>query len=75
MNKPNIGIVGTGIYVPKNHMTAKEISDATNGIWSEDAVYQKLGIRQKTLPGPNDGTQEMGVYAALDCLKNTGVDV
>ncbi len=74
MNKPNIGIVGTGIYVPKNHMTAKEISDATNGIWAEDAVYQKLGIRQKTLPGPNDGTQEMGVYAALDCLKNTGVD-
>lgn len=74
MNKPNVGIVGTGIYLPENHMTAKEISDATNGVWSEDAVYQKLGIKQKTIPGPNDGTQEMGVYAALDCLKNTNVD-
>jgi 3-oxoacyl-[acyl-carrier-protein] synthase-3 len=55
-------------------MTAAEISKATGGKWSEEAVYQKLGIKEKTMPGPNDGTQEMGVYAALDCLKNTGVD-
>ena len=70
----NVGIVGTGIYLPKERMTAAEISKATGGKWSEEAVYQKLGIKEKTMPGPNDGTQEMGVYAALDCLKNTGVD-
>ncbi|HAV19605.1 MAG TPA: hypothetical protein DCX17_01085 [Firmicutes bacterium] len=74
MNKPVVGIVGTGIYIPKNVMTAREIAAATNGIWSERAVVQKLGIRQKPIPGPNDGTQEMGALAALDCLKNTGVD-
>jgi len=69
----NVGIVGTGIYLPDNYVTAKEISEATNGVWSEEAVISKLGIKKKIVPGENDGTQEMGVKAALDCLKNTGV--
>ena len=57
-------------------MTAKEISEATGGAWTEDAVLNKLGIRQKRVPSsdPCDGTQEMGALAALDCLKNTGID-
>jgi len=74
MNKPTVGIVGTGIYIPAGRMTAKEISQATLGVWSEQAVIEKLGIRQKAIPGVLDGTQEMGVYAALDALKNTGMD-
>jgi 3-oxoacyl-[acyl-carrier-protein] synthase-3 len=68
------GIVGTGIYIPKTKMTAAEISKATGGVWSEEAVIEKLGIISKPVPGPEDGTQEMGARAALDCLKNTGVD-
>ena len=74
--RKHVGIVGTGIYLPKTIMTAKDIADATKGIWTEEAVTSKLGIIQKSVPGPGleDGTQEMGVAAALDCLKNTGVD-
>ena len=76
MNQVNVGIVGTGIYLPKGRMTAKEISEATHGVWSEQAVIDKLGIREKTIPLelPQDGTQEMGALAALDALKNTGID-
>ena len=74
MKQTNVGIVGTGIYLPKQKVTAKEISEATKGVWAEEAVYQKLGIKQKLVPGEQDGTQEMGVRAALDALKNTGVD-
>ncbi len=74
MNKPTVGIVGTGIYIPEGRMTAHDISLKTNGVWSEQAVIEKLGIRQKSIPGPLDGTQEMGALAALDCLKNTGID-
>ena len=74
--KPNVGIVGLGVYLPKRKMTAKEISDATGGNWTEDAVINKLGIVEKYIPSdePCDGSQEMGALAALDCLKNTGVD-
>jgi 3-oxoacyl-[acyl-carrier-protein] synthase-3 len=76
MNKVNVGIVGTGIYLPKGRMTAREIADATKGVWSEQAVIDKLGIREKVVPSNEkiDGTQEMGALAALDCLKNTNID-
>lgn len=73
-NTTTVGIVGLGIYLPENTMSAKEIADATNGIWTESAITEKLGIVRKTIPGAGDGTQEMGAKAALDCLKNTGVD-
>ncbi|GAA0816181.1 3-oxoacyl-ACP synthase [Clostridium tertium] len=69
----NVGIVGLGLYVPETKMTAKEISEATNGIWSEEAVIKKLGIVEKTIPGENDGTQEMGVRAALDALNDANM--
>ncbi len=76
MEKANVGIVGIGLYLPNGRMTAKEISEATGGNWSEDAVINKLGIVEKCIPtnGPQDGTQEMGALAALDCIKNTGID-
>ncbi|OYT16774.1 MAG: hypothetical protein B7C24_06100 [Bacteroidetes bacterium 4572_77] len=67
----NIGILGTGIYIPDNYMTAKDIADKTNGIWTEEAIVEKLGIIKKPIPGENDGTQQMGVYASLEAIKNT----
>lgn len=66
----NVGIVGLGLYLPDTKVTAKEISDATNGIWNEEAIVKKLGIIEKTVPGIDDGTQEMGVRAAVDALKD-----
>ena len=74
--KDHVGIVGTGIYLPKDRMTAKEISEKTNGVWTEEAVIEKLGIKTKVVPSSSlsDGTQEMGALAALDALKNTGID-
>lgn len=74
MSKRTVGIVGTGIYIPSDTISAKEISEATQGIWAEQAIIDKLGFNKKPIPGPGDGTQEMGVKAALDCLSNTGVD-
>lgn len=70
----NVGIVGVGIYLPDTKMTADEISKATQGFWETEAVKEKLGIVEKTVPGPQDGTQEMGVYAALDALKDSDID-
>ena len=70
----NIGIVGTGIYLPENLITAKEIAEQTNGVWSPEAIEEKLGITSKTIPGEKDGTQEMGVNASKAVLNKTGID-
>lgn len=74
MSNTTVGIVGTGIYLPNQVMTAKEISEKTNGVWSEEAVIEKLGIKQKLIANDQEGSQEMSYLAAIDCLKNTGVD-
>lgn len=67
-----IGIVGTGIYLPKSKITAEEIASKTNGVWETEAVKTKLGINEKTIPDENDGTQDMGVWASEDVLRKTG---
>lgn len=74
--KDHVGIVGTGIYLPKGRMSAEEIAAETNGIWTKEAVIDKLGIKSKVVPSSNasDGTQEMGALAAIDAIKNTGID-
>ena len=74
MSKTHVGVVGTGIYLPKQKMTAKDIAEKTNGVWTESAVIEKLGIKEIYVPSDDDGTQEMAYLAAQDVLKNTGVD-
>jgi 3-oxoacyl-[acyl-carrier-protein] synthase-3 len=74
MSAQNVGIVGTGIYLPKQVMTAKEIADATVGVWTEEAVRDKLGITKKLVANSEEGAQEMSYLAAKDCLERTGVD-
>lgn len=49
----DVGIVGVGTYLPEKTMKAAEIAGLTNGVWSEDAVINKLGIKQRYLPGPD----------------------
>lgn len=74
MSKDNhVGIVGTGIYLPKKTMSAKAIADQTKGNWTEENIIHKLGIKQIYIPSKDDGTQEMALKAAQNALKNTGV--
>lgn len=74
MNNEVVGIRGLGVYLPKQTMSAKEISEATGGNWSEEAVYKKLGIRKKYIAGKEDGTQEMGAKAAKAAIEDAGID-
>lgn len=70
----NIGVIGIGTYIPSTFMDAAQISEATGGKWSEEAVRTKLGINKKPVPGENDGTQEMGAIAAKKAIENAGID-
>lgn len=72
--KSKVGIIGIGTYIPDSNMSAKEISEATKGVWSEEAVIEKLGIVKKPIASKNEGTQEMGAIAAKRALENSGID-
>ena len=69
-----VGILGLGVYLPEGRMSAKEIADATQGVWSEQAIIEKLGIVEKTIPSGSDGTQEMGALASLKAIEDAGID-
>ncbi|MCL2203395.1 MAG: 3-oxoacyl-ACP synthase [Defluviitaleaceae bacterium] len=74
MKGQNVGIAGVGTYIPRQCMTAQEISDATGNAWTAQAVAEKLGIVQKPIAGAGEGTQEMGYLAAKACMENANAD-
>ncbi len=66
-----VGIVAAGMYVPKTVLTAADIARET-GI-PEAVIRDKFGITQKYIPGPDDHTNQMGIWAAQDCLAKAGI--
>ncbi len=70
-DQPAIGIVSAGVYIPQTFITAADIA-RLSGI-PEDVVANKMGIRRKPLPGPDDHTNAMGLWAAQDAFSQTSI--
>lgn len=64
-------IAGLGVYLPSRHHTAAEIA-AASGV-PEAVVRGKMGLARKTVPGPEDHTNRMGVHAARAALVDAGL--
>lgn len=68
---PTVGIVSVGTYAPEPIMTAADIA-AASGI-EEWVIREKFGITRKHVPGPNDHTNQMAVWASQDCLSRCDI--
>ncbi|ULT59922.1 3-oxoacyl-ACP synthase [Neobacillus drentensis] len=68
----NIGILSTGIYLPEDYVTGKEIAKMA-GI-PEHIVEEKMGIKKKYVPGAGDHTCEMGIIAAKRAIAKAGIN-
>lgn len=66
-----IGIVDVGTYLPSSFISAAEIA-RRSGI-PEEIIVNKFGIERKPVPGPDDHTNAMAVWAAQDALARSGV--
>jgi 3-oxoacyl-[acyl-carrier-protein] synthase III len=71
-NRPYVGLLSTGIYIPEQCHTAEYIA-RESGVPFE-VVRHKMGIKQKPVPGPADGTAEMGIRAARQAIDRSGID-
>ncbi len=69
--QPAVGIVSVGTYIPETRMTAADIAAAT-GI-PESVIREKFGITSKPIPGPNDHTNAMAVWASQDALAHSPI--
>jgi 3-oxoacyl-[acyl-carrier-protein] synthase III len=67
-----IGILSTGIYLPEQFLTGKEIAEMADIPVS--VVEEKMGIKKKYIPGPEDHTCEMGIVAAKQAIAKAGID-
>lgn len=68
----SIGVISTGTYIPEHVMTSAEIAGQA-GLPLE-VVEQKMGIKQKPVPGEEDHTCEMGIRAAKKAFEKGNVD-
>jgi 3-oxoacyl-[acyl-carrier-protein] synthase III len=70
-NNTTVGIVSAGVYIPQSFITPADIA-RLSGI-PEDVVANKMGIRRKPVPGPNDHTNAMALWAAQDAFAQTSI--
>jgi 3-oxoacyl-[acyl-carrier-protein] synthase-3 len=61
-----VGIVSTGMYLPKTIVTAADIA-AESGI-EEWVIREKFGILEKRMAGPEDQPNQMASKAVEDCF-------
>jgi 3-oxoacyl-[acyl-carrier-protein] synthase III len=66
-----IGIVSTGLYLPQDYITGKEIAEKAS--IPPHIVEEKMGIKKKYIPGPDDHTCQMGIIAAREAIKKAGI--
>lgn len=67
-----VGIVGFGAYVPRHRIKVEEIAQT----WGADAPSYKrgLGLREKSVPAPDQDVISMSVEAARHALRRAGID-
>jgi 3-oxoacyl-[acyl-carrier-protein] synthase III len=71
MSEPSIGIAAAGTYIPCTYITAAEIA-AETGI-PEHVIASKFGLTRKPVPGPDDHTNAMALWAAQDALADSDI--
>ena len=70
-DRDSVGIVSVGAYIPEPVLTAADIAEES-GI-PEWVIREKFGINQKHMPGPDDHTNQMAIWAAQDCLSKCDI--
>ena len=67
-----VGIVGYGAYVPKHRIKVEEIAK----VWGADAESYKrgLGLREKSVPAPDEDTITISVEATRNALLRCSID-
>jgi 3-oxoacyl-[acyl-carrier-protein] synthase-3 len=72
MTKPVVGVESIGVYIPKERHTAAYISEHSGT--PEEILVTKMGLKSKSVPGPDDHTVAMGVRAAKIAIERAGID-
>ncbi len=71
MHKLEIGIAGTGYYVPAKVLTNADLEQMVDT--SDEWIRERTGIRERRIAAPDEPVSEMAVRAARSALLSAGV--
>ena len=66
-----IGILGTGVFVPKQVLTNKDLEKLVNT--NNDWILERTGIAERRIAGPEESTVTMAEAAARQALEGAGL--
>lgn len=69
----NIGIIGTGYYVPSKVVTNNDLAKIIET--SDEWIYKKVGIKERRMASPQEATSDLAIYSAQDAIRNAGISV
>lgn len=71
MADKDVGLLGWGTYVPETVMDKEELAKRTG--LPVEVVENKLGVKQKPIPGPEDHCSAMALQAAKNALERAEI--
>ncbi len=71
MSVRHAGLIGWGTFVPATVMSARELAEKAD--LPVEVVEQKLGVKQKPVPGPDDHCSTMAYKAAQKAIQKAGI--
>ena len=67
----NIGISGTGYYVPNMTWTNHDLEKIIDT--TDEWISSKTGIKERRIADPCEATSDLALYASLDAIRNAGL--
>jgi 3-oxoacyl-[acyl-carrier-protein] synthase III len=72
LSKKQIGILGTGIYLPEAILTNEDIEKLVDT--SSQWIVERSGIRERRIAAPEEDTVSLAVAASREALAASGID-
>jgi 3-oxoacyl-[acyl-carrier-protein] synthase-3 len=67
----NIGIIGTGSYVPNVTLTNRDLEKRIDT--SDEWIYTKTGIKARRIADDSEATSDLALYASLEALRDAEI--
>lgn len=67
----NIGIIGTGYYVPNMTWTNHDLEKMMDT--TDEWIFGKTGIKERHIADPCEATSDLALYASLDAITDAGL--
>lgn len=71
MNKIQVGMIGTGSYLPEKVLTNQDLEKIVDT--SDEWIHTRTGIRERRIAQPDTAASDLGLRAAQAALENAGI--